>query len=899
MTYKNSNAKPRYFLYSSLLPFFLSFVILLMGFTQRTDAQTYQSPVEYFGFEPGADYSLFDYEALIRYLQKLDIVAERLKLVEIGKSPMGKPMYIAFISAVENIRDIDTLKTINRKLALDPNIPEAERETLFKQGKVFVLGTLSMHSEEVAPSQAVPLIAYDLVTTNDPVKLAWLKNVVYMIVPNHNPDGMDMIVNHYKKYKGSKYEGSSFPGVYHKYTGHDNNRDFVALTQSDSRAVAAIYNLDWFPQVMVDKHQMGNAGVRYFIPPPHDPIAENVDAGIWNWSALFGSNMMKDMNAQGQAGVARNYLFDDYWPGSTQTSTWKNVISFLTEGASAKVASPVFVEPNEIRVNGKGLSEYKKSINMPLPWPGGWWRLGDLVQYEITSTMSILETASHYRKDILMFRNDLCRKEVNNGKTIPPFYYILPLRQHDRSELVSLVNLLKEHGIEVYRLTAPLVIDNCNYDKGDIVVPLAQPFRPFIKEVMEAQQYPLRHYTPDGLIMKPYDITSWSLPLHKGITAVEITRREAVPGNFDAQLEKIDGPFNFAGPVPQNYVAALFTVNHNESFKAAFMALSKGLKVQRLKKAVPVDGESFPAGSFIIYRNETKNNTLNELLQQMTVSPKILMEPLNLDEQEVSPLKMPRIGLVETYFHDMEAGWTRFILDSYFIPYTVVHPGDFESTDFIKNYDVLIFPGANKTQLMEGKQKDREDGYEDSNYPPQYAKGMGKKGLGRVMSFLDNGGIIVSWGRSTEIFMGPQEIPPVQKTGEKEEFLLPVLDISDQLKKDGLYCPGSLLNVSFLKDHPLTWGMPEETGVFFRGEPVFRTRVPKFDMDRRVIGTFPGNHILLSGYCEKEEKLANQTALAWFKKNKGQLVLFAFAPQFRASTNGTFKLLFNAILLEK
>ncbi|HLP62528.1 MAG TPA: hypothetical protein VK186_27060, partial [Candidatus Deferrimicrobium sp.] len=60
-----------------------------------------------------------------------------------------------------------------------------------------------------------------------------------------------------------------------------------------------------------------------------------------------------------------------------------------------------------------------------------------------------------------------------------------------------------------------------------------------------------------------------------------------------------------------------------------------------------------------------------------------------------------------------------------------------------------------------------------------------------------------------------------------------------------------------------------------------------------------GNHILLSGYCEKEEKLANQTALAWFKKNKGQLVLFGFAPQFRASTNATFKLLFNAILLEK
>jgi hypothetical protein len=877
------------------------FVILSTSFTVQNNAQTCQPPGEYFGFKPGADYMLFDYEALTGYLHKLARVSGRLKIIEIGESPLGKPMIAVFISSEENIRNLNNLKDINRKLALDHNIPGLDRETLFKQGKVFVLGTLSMHSEEVAPSQAAPLIVYDLVTTHDPMKMEWLNNVVYMVVPNHNPDGMDMIVNHYKKYKGTKYEGSSFPGVYHKYIGHDNNRDFITLSQSDTRAIAAIYNLDWFPQVMVEKHQMGSTGVRYFIPPPHDPIAENIDSGIWNWSALFGANMMKDMNLAGQSGIARNFLFDDYWPGSTETCIWKNVIGFLTEGASVKVASPVYVEPNEIRVNGKGLSEYKKSINMPLPWPGGWWRLEDLVQYEITSTMSILKTASQHHKEILMYRNDLCRKEVNNGKTIPPFYYVLPLKQHDQSELVSLVNLLKEHGIDVYRLTAPAVIDNSAYNKGDIVVPLAQPFRAFIKEVMEYQQYPLRHYTPDGLIMKPYDITSWSLPLHKGVAAVEVNCQTAVPENFTALLEKINGTFTLTDPgvLAQNYWAVLFTVNNNESFKAAFFALAKGLKVERLKKTVTVDGIDFPPGSFVVYHDETRNNALTELFRQMTVSPKIIIEPLHLDVQDISSLKMPRIGLVETYFHDMDAGWTRFVLDSYNIPYTVIHPGEFENIDLLKNYDVLLFPDANKIQLMEGKQKDRDDNYEDANYPPQYARGMGKNGLGRVMSFLDNGGIIVSWGRSTEIFIGPQEIPPLKKQGEKEEFLLPVLDISEQLRKDGFYCPGSFMKISLINEHPITLGMPGETGVFFRGTAVFRTRVPKFDMDRRVIGKFPGKDILLSGYCEKEEKLANQTVTAWFKKNKGQIVLFGFSPQFRASTNATYKLLFNSILLEK
>ena len=193
-------------------------------------------------------------------------------------------MYIAFISSADNIDNLDNLKDINKRLALDTNIPDLEKEELIAEGKVFVLGTLSMHSTEVGPSQSAPLIAYDMATTSDPSKLQWLDDVVYMMVPCHNPDGMDMVINHYHKYLGTKYEGSSMPRVYHKYVGHDNNRDFVTLSQEDTKAIARIYNLEWYPQVMIEKHQMGSTGTRYFVPPMHDPIAVNVDAGIWNWT---------------------------------------------------------------------------------------------------------------------------------------------------------------------------------------------------------------------------------------------------------------------------------------------------------------------------------------------------------------------------------------------------------------------------------------------------------------------------------------------------------------------------------------------------------------------------------------------------------------------------------------
>ena len=515
---------------------------------------------------------------------------------------------------------------------------------------------------------------------------------------------------------------------------------------------------------------------------------------------------------------------------------------------------------------------------------GGWWKLSDILKYETASAMSIIKTAALHRESILKFRNDLCMKEVTNGKTKPPYYYILPREQHDESELAALVNLIREHGVDVYRLSSPVILNNRTFKQGDIVIPLAQPFRSFIKEVMERQEYPVRHYTPGGKIIQPYDITSWSLPLHKGVKSIEINTRS---NELESFLEKLNTPFHFTKEITDDFRAAIFNVNNNESFKAAFLALANGLKVDRLKETTDFNGFIAPEGSFIVYNN----SKIQQIIKEMNVSPEIIKE---YAEVETTPVKIPRIALVETYFHDVDAGWSRFIFDTYFIPYKVIPPGDFEKTDFSKIFDVVIFPDVNESILMEGKQK-RDGKLFLSNYPPEFTKGIGKKGMERLMTFLDKGGIIISWGGSTNLFQGLLEIKG--EKDKKEEFQLPIRDISDNLQKSGLYCPGSLVKIILTKNHPITLGMQSEIGVFFRGKPVFTTSIPRFDMDRRVIGKFPEKDILLSGYCENEEMIGNKAAIVWLKKGKGQLVFFSFNPQFRASTNVSFKLLFNSILL--
>jgi len=869
------------------LLFLAFFLFVFIGF-QPAKAQLARSPKDFFGFEPGTDGNLFDYNQLIAYFRQLDEASPRIQMREIGVSPMGKKMYMVFISSPKNLEKLDHYKDINRRLALDWQLRDQERDSLVAENKVFVLATLSMHSNEVGPTQAAPQIAYTLATTKDPEMLNCLQNVVFMVVPNHNPDGMQMVVDNYRKYKGTMYEGCPLPGVYHKYVGHDNNRDFVTLTQKDTRVISAIYSKDWFPQVMIEKHQMGSTGVRYFVPPMADPIAQNIDEGIWNWSWVFGSAMARDMAAAGCAGVAQHYLFDDYWPGSTATAEWKNMVGMLTEAASVNGATPIYIEKNEIRVIGKGLSENKKSINMPMPWEGGWWRLSDIVKYEIQSTFSLLRTASANREQLLLFRNNLCRKEVMKGKTQAPSYFVLPLKQHDQGELVALVNLLGEHGVSVSQLKADITWKDKVMHAGDIVIPMAQPFRSFIKEVMETQTYPERHYTPGGELIKPYDITSWSLPLNKGLQSYQVP---VVVDELDQKLEPVTLPFSLVKSVAEHDNGYwVFSSALNESYRVAFKSLASGLSVKRTGAAIPLAGETLPAGSFII--SGAKGVKVSGVLDSLSLQPQwIAANP----DTTATPVSMPRIGLVESWFSDMDAGWTRYVFDQYHIPYTVIRPADFAKKTFELYFDVILFPDEDKNVLMEGKPKAGDD-YYMASYPPEFTKGMGKEGLQKVLKFIRNGGTVLSWGNSTALFEGMQNIKFSET--ESEDFRLPFTNIAPALQKAGFSCPASLLKVNLMPNHPLTWGMQPEAGILTSADQVFQTSVPSFGMDRRVIASYPEDHVLLSGYCNKEELLGNYAAMVWMRKGKGNLVVYGFSPQFRGSVPGIYKLLFNGLLLK-
>ena len=121
-------------------------------------------------------------------------------------------------------------------------------------------------------------------------------------MPSLNPDGVDIVKNWYDKTLGTPYEGTEPPELYHKYVGHDNNRDWYAFTQVETQlTVDKIHNV-WHPQIVHDIHQQGAIGSRLFLPPYMQPVEPNVPKQIVEGYTELGNYMADELRATGFKG---------------------------------------------------------------------------------------------------------------------------------------------------------------------------------------------------------------------------------------------------------------------------------------------------------------------------------------------------------------------------------------------------------------------------------------------------------------------------------------------------------------------------------------------------------------------------------------------------------------------
>lgn len=464
------------------------------------------APNDFLKMNVGADRTLADYRQIESYFRALAAASPRVRVETLGKTTLGEDEIMAVISSEENMRNLDKIKATAGRLSDPRGLSEEQASALIRDGKAIVIVTCNIHSTEIASSQMAMEWAYALATATDPETKKRLSDVVLLLVPSLNPDGQIMVTDWYRKYVGTRYEGGRLPWLYHRYVGHDDNRDWYMLTQIETKNLNRAVYKEWYPQLFVDEHQMGTTGPRMFIPPFADPVDPDVHPLIWREVNLVGSNMAFRLEQQNKPGLIYGYSFDAYWLGGTRnTGWWKNVTGLLLETASANVATPITVDPSELRGGTKGLIDYKATVNHPHPWAGGVWRMRDIMDYERIASDALLEIASQHREDLL--RDLYVRAKSAVDQFAADDGYRVPMKQHDWPTAQKMVSILLEHGVEVRQA-----------ENGDYWIPLHQPYSKFIIEMLEPQRYPEVRLQPGKDILRPYDVATWTLPLAMGVT---------------------------------------------------------------------------------------------------------------------------------------------------------------------------------------------------------------------------------------------------------------------------------------------------------------------------------------------------------------------------------------------
>jgi len=857
---------------SRILLLFLASLFLL---TASLTAQDIPSPEDYFGFRMGADRKLARWDRLVEYYDLLDRESDRIQVVHMGESTLGNPFLSIFISSPENLANLDQIKRRNAILQDPRGHSQAEIDDAVANGKVVFVQSYGLHASEVAASQGIAEITWEMATRTDDQMMEILDNTVAIMIPCFNPDGEIMIVDWYDQWLGTEYEGASLPYLYHYYIGHDNNRDAFMTNTVESEYGAEILFREWIPQGYIDHHQMGSYTARMAIPPYAEPIRPEADPLVWREMDWYGAYMGYKMDEAGLEGALGGAIYSGWGHfGFHWITPFHNIAGMLTEGASAQLATPIYIQPDQLE-GSRGFPEYEEQTTFPSPWPGGWWHVRDIVDMQKVATYSVLEMAAKSRETVLRNAYNKAHRQTERGMEGEIRAFVLPAEQHDPLTMQKLVNKLLGQGVTVERAPAEFVHEGRVYGAGSYVVSMAQPKRGLIRWVLGQTYYPDNTFTRnrDGTPMRPYDLSTDNFAEFMGV------RVDPVGSPVETNLSVVSDWIDPHGAVDAGSGRYVLDGRLNDAFHAVNLLFDAGAEVRRVDR----DGDGLRTGDFVVTGGVSRDEAA-AIADETGVG----FRALTTDVSGVShPLQRQRIGMYQRYWGgNMDEGWTRLVLEDFGFPYTTLMDEDILEGDLAKRYDVIILPSDSKMMMM-GPSEDLGGEYsrylDPSSVPPDYRSGFGREGVEALEAFVDDGGTLMTFAEAGDL--------PI------EEFHLPVRNVVAGLSGNEFWSPGSTLKVKVDTDNPFAYGMPEDAlALFLAGGQVYET-LPGPDSERmdRIV-TYVDRNVLQSGWLLGEDVIADRAAVVSVAHGEGTVYLIGFRAQHRHQTHGTYKLVFNALV---
>ena len=849
---------------------FLLLSLFLACFVAVHAQESITAPEDFFGFSLGTDRKLARWDKIVDYFYQLEKESEKIKVIHMGSSTMGNPFLVLIISSPENLSNLDRLRKINQIISDPRNVPEAKINSYIDEGKAVICQSMGLHATEVGGTQMTPEFAYDLLSQDNPETQRILNNVLFFMIPCFNPDGQVMVTDWYRETVGTEYEGLSLPWLYHTYAGHDNNRDGDYLNLQESKYAAQLMYIDWSPQAYIDHHQMGSYGARFYVPPYCEPIRPYADPLIWREISWYGAHIAYKLEEEGKKGVINNAMFPGWGHfGWHWITPFHNIAGMLTESASTRLATPLYIHSDQLKGGSRQFPEYEAQSTFPSPWPGGWWRLSDIVEQKIISARALLDLAARNKETVLRNAYLKAKHQTERGKEGDVNAVVIPADQHDYLTAVKMINTLMKSGIEVQKAQKSFSVHDKVFAENSYVISLAQPKMGLIRNLLMETHYADNPWTRSRKDepLRPYDLATHTMNEFMGVKVIPVNCTE------EHDFIILEQPEEMKGRVFSGGEAYILDGRVNNSFKAVNILLDKDIEVQRLD----IPFHHYRTGDFVIV--SASGDILFRVAQETGVDFNALEE---IPGNGIHTVKRVRLGMYRRYWGgNMDEGWTRLLLEQFDFPYESIRDAEIRKNNLKKRWDVIILP-SDSPEMITGDFTERYRRWLSTDYPEKYKSGIGEEGIENLKEFVKSGGTLVTFGESFKFAV--------------KEFDLNVENVLDQYKRTEFFCPGSTIRVRFDNTHPLAYGMPDEGLVVFRSSPAFEIIPGRFNYKYKTVARCAEENLLKSGWLIGEDKLAGKAGMVCAQYGKGRIVIIGFRIQHRAQTDGTFKLLFNAVI---
>ncbi|MGB3327385.1 MAG: M14 family zinc carboxypeptidase [Thermomicrobiales bacterium] len=818
-----------------------------------------QDPATFFGVTPGDDRVLVRWSAMVAYFDHLAAGSDRLQVERIGRSTEGRDLVLLTIASPQVLAALDTHRK-RRAALVDRNLlANATLAPSTTAGDhTVVLVTSAIHATEVGSAQLCPELVHELVTRDDADTARMRENTIVLIVPTLNPDGMDQVHDWYEETLGTSLEGTAPPALYHQYAGHDNNRDWMHHRLAETRVLIDQVHKPWRPHIVLDLHQMYENGSRYFVPPYIDPIEPNVDPRLIANGSALGNHIAARMAANRQTGVATGHLFDAFSP-SRAWSHYHGGVRILAEAASAKIATPITITPDDLTVH-RGLDPRQPRIGYPMPWTEGVWRLRDIMDYHREAVLATIDHAARNRETWLADQWAIFADAVNRA---PDHAWVIPPLEHqlDPAATRDLLGILQRGEVALDLLDAPATdAAGTTHGRGSWIVKPGQPAFSWANALIPPTPYVVG---ADGT--QPYDVTTHSLAVHLGVEASMVKgwqewQTHPAPAGETPRLRPLTTPRLGNGRW------LTIDARSHAAVQLAMEARSAGGQIQRLASSHLADGHLLDPGTWVISGLDPARllDRAAEIGVRVGTTLPVAGGLLNQ--------RVPDIGvLVAPTGEATDAGWARLTLESLGIPHTVVGFDAFTQDSALEGIDVLLLPHLGKKAYASLLPDD-----DTSDHPQAIARSQFAAVLRHA---LERGIRLVGIDGSAALLIELLGLPIEMPLAEQEDA--------------AFFSPGAMVRTSVATTHPLGWGMDRFAPALLTGKNAFRrldTTIPapvRFEPDQHVI----------SGWVQGADQLAGLDAMVDVPVAHGHVTLLAIRPHYRAQVAVTLNLLTNALLI--